>query len=187
MKKKTEKKIFSIVQYLCGFGIWSFGMAGLRKRCYKHFFSIGSGSKFGEHISFSCPHGSVIDKVEIGKNVRIGKNVLCEVCVPLKIDDDVWISEDAKIFNHAHEINSIDLKETQSIKFTPYMEIGKDAWIGSGAIILPKVQKIGEGSIVAAGAVVTKDVPDYAVVAGNPAKIIKYRGCNREKNKCNEE
>jgi len=52
--------------------------------------------------------------------------------------------------------------------------IGNDVWIGQNAIILDGV-KIGNGSIVAAGAVVTKDVPDYAVVAGVPAKVIKFR------------
>lgn len=52
--------------------------------------------------------------------------------------------------------------------------IGNDVWIGLNATILDGVT-IGDGAIVAAGAVVTKDVPPYAVVAGVPAKIIKYR------------
>ncbi|ELA7570041.1 CatB-related O-acetyltransferase [Vibrio alginolyticus] len=52
--------------------------------------------------------------------------------------------------------------------------IGNDVWIGVNAIILSGV-KIGHGSIVAAGSVVTKDVPDYSIVGGNPAKVIKYR------------
>lgn len=187
MNKKFQKKVFSVAQYFCGFSIWNFGMAGLRKRCYRHFVKIKAGTKFGDHISFSCPHGSVISKIEIGENVRIGKRVLCEVCVPIKIEDEVWISEDVKIFNHTHKIDSIELKRLQDIIFTPYMEIGKDAWIGSSAIILPKVQKIGKGAVIAAGAVVTKDVPDYAVVAGNPAKIVKYRGNNCEENKFGEQ
>ena len=51
--------------------------------------------------------------------------------------------------------------------------VGDDAWIGAGAIILPNVT-IGEGSIVGAGAVVTEDVPPFAVVAGVPAKVIRY-------------
>lgn len=55
------------------------------------------------------------------------------------------------------------------------LDIGNDVWIGQYAIILPSVKKIGNGAVVGAGAVVTKDVPAYAIVAGNPAKIIKYR------------
>lgn len=52
--------------------------------------------------------------------------------------------------------------------------VGNDAWIGYGATVLSGV-KIGQGAVVAAGAVVTKDIPPYAIVGGNPAKIIKYR------------
>jgi virginiamycin A acetyltransferase len=55
------------------------------------------------------------------------------------------------------------------------LEIGHDAWIGSHAIITPGCRRIGIGSVVGAGAVVTKDVPDYAVVGGNPAKLIRDR------------
>ncbi|NQT22074.1 MAG: CatB-related O-acetyltransferase [Candidatus Omnitrophica bacterium] len=54
------------------------------------------------------------------------------------------------------------------------IEIGSDVWIGAGAAILSGV-KIGNGAVIGANSVVNKDVPDYAVVAGNPAKILKYR------------
>lgn len=52
--------------------------------------------------------------------------------------------------------------------------IGNDVWIGTRAILMPGI-KIGNGCIIGAGAVVTKDIPDFAVVGGVPAKIIKYR------------
>jgi len=55
------------------------------------------------------------------------------------------------------------------------LTIGNDVWVGCNAIILPSVNKIGDGAIIGAGAVVTKNVPDFAIVAGNPAKLIKYR------------
>lgn len=65
------------------------------------------------------------------------------------------------------------LGKVQATKFIP-TEIGKDVWVGHGAIICAGV-KIGNGAIVAQGSVVTKDVPPYAIVAGNPAVVKKYR------------
>jgi len=53
--------------------------------------------------------------------------------------------------------------------------IGHDVWIGRNALILPQVSRIGNGAVIGAGAVVTRDVPPYAVVAGNPARVIRYR------------
>jgi virginiamycin A acetyltransferase len=53
--------------------------------------------------------------------------------------------------------------------------IGNDVYIGFGVTIMPSVTAIGDGAVIAAGSVVTKDVPDFAVMGGNPAKIIKYR------------
>ena len=61
------------------------------------------------------------------------------------------------------------------------LEIKDNVWIGTRAIILGNVRTIGTGSIIGAGAVVTKPVPDYAIVAGNPARVIRYR-TNQQKN-----
>lgn len=75
------------------------------------------------------------------------------------------------VFILASHPNSSEVKKTISFK-PPFIRIEDDAWIGAGAIILPGLT-IGEGSIVGAGAVVTKDVPPHSVVAGNPARVIK--------------
>lgn len=55
------------------------------------------------------------------------------------------------------------------------LEIKDNVWIGARAIILGNVRTIGTGAIIGAGSVVTKPVPDYTIVAGNPARIIRYR------------
>jgi len=63
--------------------------------------------------------------------------------------------------------------------------VGSDVWIGDNAIILPSVT-IGNGAIVGAGSVVTKNVPDFAIVGGNPAKVLKYRFNENQIEKLNE-
>ena len=55
------------------------------------------------------------------------------------------------------------------------MKIGNDVWIGSEVVILAKCHHIGNGAVVGAGSIVTCDIPAYAIVVGNPAKVIKYR------------
>jgi hypothetical protein len=55
------------------------------------------------------------------------------------------------------------------------LTIGHDVWLGANSIICPGCHRVGNGAIIAAGAVVTKAVPDYAIFAGNPAKVIKWR------------
>lgn len=83
-----------------------------------------------------------------------------------------------KITNHSFLYNAYDkIRPEESIaydRFNNVCKVGNDVWIGSGATILRNV-KIGDGAIVGGGAVVTKDVPPYAIVAGIPAKIIRFR------------
>lgn len=62
----------------------------------------------------------------------------------------------------------------KDMEYNP-LEIGNDVWLGHNSIIMPHVTCIGDGSVVAAGAVVNKNVPPYAVVVGNPARIVRYR------------
>lgn len=78
------------------------------------------------------------------------------------------------VFGYAVDPNSCDFKGVSRNVNKNYIIIGHDVWIGHGVTILDGVY-IGNGAVVAAGAVVTKDVPPYAVVAGVPARIIKYR------------
>jgi acetyltransferase-like isoleucine patch superfamily enzyme len=72
-------------------------------------------------------------------------------------------------------------RDSVKAKFSEYerepnkwVSIGNDVWIGHSAIVLPGVN-IGDGAVVGAGAIITKDVPAYAIVAGNPARLLRYR------------
>ena len=73
------------------------------------------------------------------------------------------------VYNPSVGIVDRDLREYN------HVEIGSDAWMGQNAMIMPSVSSVGHGAVIAAGAIVTKDVPPYAVVAGVPAQLIKYR------------
>ena len=75
---------------------------------------------------------------------------------------------------HVFDNPDICIDESGNLPDTP-LEIMDDVWIGARAIILPGCKRIGAHSIIGAGAVVTKDVPDYAIVGGNPAKVIRMR------------
>ncbi len=109
-----------------------------------------------------------------GKTTRVGKEVFINFgCTFLDqggitIEDGVFIGPGAKIITEGHP-EQPEMRHTLQVE--PVM-IRRNAWIGAGAIILPGVT-VGENAIVAAGAVVTKDVPDNAVVAGVPAKMLR--------------
>lgn len=111
--------------------------------------------------------------ISIGNNSGIGVN--CRIRGPLIIGNDVMMGPDVVILGSGHNTSRTDIPmRLQGSPDSQQTVIGNDVWIGTRVIILPGV-KIGNGVIIGAGAVVTKNVPDYAIVGGVPAKIIKYR------------
>jgi acetyltransferase-like isoleucine patch superfamily enzyme len=124
--------------------------------------------------------------INIGINSYVGENSYIWSGENIQIGDNVLISHNVNIIDsNSHEMDSIDRalgyrnlieighpKEKGSILTSPIV-IKDYAWINFNSVILKGVT-IGKGAVVGAGTVVTKDVPDYAFVAGNPAKIIKY-------------
>jgi acetyltransferase-like isoleucine patch superfamily enzyme len=114
--------------------------------------------------------------LHIGENTYIGELNNIRACGgKIRIGKNCLISQQISFIasNHLYSKNSI-VKENSWDEKKNFIEISDDVWIGCGAKLLPGIQ-VGEGSIIAAGAVVNKDIPSYAVVAGVPAKIIKYR------------
>ena len=125
------------------------------------------GDRLGEGSTISPPLQMVCaDKVVIGRNVFINGNLLAMSRGGITIEDDVMIAANVSLISNNH-----DPYERQVLLCKPVL-IKKGSWIGAGATILPGVT-VGKYAIVGAASVVTHDVPDYAVVVGNPAKVMK--------------
>jgi len=107
--------------------------------------------------------------ITIGHDTIIGDHCFMDGRAPLKIGNHVGIASQVLIYNDEHDINSPDYGNS----FGP-VEIGDYVFIGPRAIILPNI-KIGKGAIVAAGAIVTKDIPEFEIWGGVPAKKISDR------------
>jgi len=111
------------------------------------------------------------NKIVIGDDFYA--NVACHFLGEIYIGKHVMIGPKTIIWGRDHGMElGIPMKHQPHQKAKIIIE--DDVWIGANAIILKGVT-IGKGAVVAAGAIVTKDVPQYAIVGGNPAKIIKYR------------
>lgn len=107
--------------------------------------------------------------LSIGSHSTIGPNCLLDNRFPLTIGSNVSIAHSTKIYTLGHDIDDDDF----TAKGKP-VNILDNVCIFSNVLIMPGVT-LGEGSVVLTGAVVTKDVPAFAVVGGNPAKILRYR------------
>ena len=133
------------------------------------------GAKIGHNVHiypgvrFFIPKG-----IEIGNNVSISSYVIITSAGTVKIGNNVLIGYGAKIISANHKI-----PENRGVIFgsghivAPVI-IEDGVWIGANVVVLPGI-KIGEGAVVAAGAVVTKDIEPFAIVGGIPAKVIKNR------------
>jgi len=128
-----------------------------------------TNSKIDESVTVFTPL-----YINYGKNIEIGKNVFINFdCVFLDlggitIGDNVFIAPKVSLLSEGHPLSPA---ERQSL-VPGHIHIKKNAWIGAGATILPGVT-VGENAVVAAGAVVSKDVENNTVVGGVPAKLLK--------------
>ncbi|MBK7673470.1 MAG: acyltransferase [Candidatus Accumulibacter sp.] len=148
---------------------WKFGYAFRRMLVRRIGVSVGQSVIVKHNAQFGAGVGLVIgDRAQLGHNCRLGNNVT--------IGCDVVMGPDVIIMTSAHAFEDpyvpVNLQGALPILA---VTIGDDVWIGTRVIILPGVT-IGRGAVIGAGAVVTKDVPPFAIVGGVPAKVIRYRG-----------
>lgn len=125
---------------------------------------VEQGAYFGSGKSFI-----VGNEVGMGKNFKSLNRVVT-------IDDYLMMGEDVLFLGGGHNMERTDIPMShQGSKEPTPLHIAGDVWIGARVIVLPGCRRIGHGAVIGAGSVVTKDVPDWAVVGGNPAAIIRYR------------
>ncbi|MAU14731.1 MAG: acetyltransferase [Muricauda sp.] len=111
-------------------------------------------------------------KSTVGNHSELGTR--CMIQSNVQIGDYVIMGPDVKIYSRNHLFSSLEKPIKNQGKEYFKTIIGNDVWLGANVIITAGC-RIGNHVVVAAGAVVTKDIPDYAVVGGVPAKILKYR------------
>lgn len=157
-------------------------LKGFFRRVFVNPFIKLSFGKCGKRVKigkrFSC---SGIKNVYCGNMVNIGENNIF-YCTKAKIiiKDKVMFGPNVTVITGDHRLDLLgrfiyDVKNEEKDRMNDAEVVFEgDNWIGAGAIILKGVS-VGQGSVVAAGAVVTKDVPPYSIVAGVPARVVKKR------------
>lgn len=171
----VKEYLFRIVQHLFSLFIFDTPFLNeIKRNMLRLFISIGPHSYIAYGSFLVAPHSNKKAFLKIGRNVAIEHRCDIDYSGGITIKDNVWISERTIIATHTHIITYKSLKKNQPINFSSLI-VYEDAWLGAGSIILPNVRSIGKGAIVGAGSVVTKSVPDYSIVVGNPAEIIRVR------------
>ncbi len=127
----------------------------------------------------SCGRGlRVKHNADVSPNIRVGDfselGQRCVIQANVCIGDYVIMGPDVKIYSRNHAYADPSRPIAVQGKVVKRTVIGSDVWIGANVIVLPGVT-VGDHAILAAGAVVTKDVAPYAIMGGNPARVIKFR------------
>lgn len=154
----------------------TFWPGGILFSCFRAWLLRGAGCKVGSRCEIEPNiYVGLRPKLVIGDRCQINSNAELHNVV---MGADVMIAPGVVILDRQHSFASFDKPMSmQGVKKFKSVIIEDDVWIGQNAIVMPGI-RIACGAIVGAGSVVTKDVPKNAIVAGVPAKIIRYRDAN---------
>jgi maltose O-acetyltransferase len=168
--KKLKFHIYSFIADILRFypGVW--GGTLVRTAFYRlNLRKTGKGFRTRSGVLILAP-----ENIEVGDSVRINNDCWINGGGGIVIGNDVIIGPKVMIHSANHKFDRLDILIRSQGHVSKPVIIKDNAWIGAGVIVLPGVV-INSGAVVAAGAVVTKEVPENAVVAGVPAKVVKYR------------
>jgi len=157
-------------------------LVDLVERAARRLHMLALRGRFGSHgeaFRFD-PRGTyTYENVHVGDNVNLGvRPRLVAAESVIRIGDDVIFGPEVTLFGGGHNISHVGVPVARVHWKTGDEDlgitVGSDVWVGTRALVLKGVD-VGRGAVVAGGAVVTKSVPDYAIVGGNPAKVIGFR------------
>jgi len=129
----------------------------------------GSDVRFSDHVKVVGPAN-----LRIGRGTKIVNRVILDARGGLTIGEVTQIGFESVVLTSTHRFEDLDRPILEQGMESEAVQIGSDVWIGARVIILPGVT-IGDHAIVGVGSIVTRDIPERAIVAGNPADLIRYR------------
>ena len=145
----------------CDGPVWISGTASIK---------LGKRCRLGMDVELRTVEDG---RIQIGEDTRLNRGCTLTSYAQIRIEDFTIIGEFVSIRDANH-----GLKRGEPMRFQPHtcepILIGRDVWIGRGSCILPGVT-IGEGAVIGANSVVNRDIPEFAIAAGVPAKVIKMR------------
>lgn len=176
MKKRTRRFVLTFLNYFKSFFkyyipnhlIGNIPFYGIRNFYYK----LILGVKLGEGSSIHMGAFFVESNLSVGLNSVINRNCHLDCRGGIVLGNNVSISPECSLITGSHDVNSPDFKYIEG-----HIIINDYVWIGTRAMILPNIE-LGEGAVICAGAVVTKDVRPYTIVGGVPARKIGNRSKN---------
>lgn len=165
---QSDKKIFAkygAAKYEVG------NLRAKRTKAYKDQYHAGEGF-FVEHDVEICQQHYLEGSISIGTHVLFAKHVFIDYSGQLVIKDNVKLAAGVSIETHHRDLEAYN--QGRDVNIGTKLTIEEGAYIGTHAVILDSCNYIGKHARIGAGAVVVKDIPDYAVAVGVPAKVVKY-------------
>ncbi|MEW5975398.1 MAG: acyltransferase [Acidobacteriota bacterium] len=164
--KTLTGRLINFLGYYLWLDLRARGIASFYRLFFNH---IGKGTRIVALMTVSGP-----ENIEIGERVSLNHGILIHGRGGVSIGDDTIIAHNVSILSNQHSIESLDVPVYANKMEFAKVSIGKRVWVGCNVVILPGVS-IGDDAVIGAGAVVTKNVPERAIAAGVPARILRYR------------